>query len=64
MALLGLTSHTKIPLRLATVLGFAAAVFFLFAGVAYLVAKLFFWNTFTAGTVPAIIGVFFLGRSD
>jgi hypothetical protein len=36
-------------------------MFFLLAGVAYLVAKLLFWNTFTAGTVPAMIGIFFLG---
>jgi len=28
---------------------------------AYLIAKLVFWNQFTLGTAPVIIGIFFLG---
>jgi glycosyltransferase involved in cell wall biosynthesis len=61
MAMLGLTSYTKIPLRLATLLGFFAAGCFLLVGMGYLIAKLLFWNTFSAGMAPIMIGIFFLG---
>ena len=61
MAMLGFTSYTKIPLRLATLLGFCAAGCSLLVGLGYLVAKLLFWNTFTAGMAPLMIGIFFLG---
>lgn len=61
MAMLGLTSHTKIPLRMATLFGFFAAALSLLVGMAYLVAKLVFWYTFTAGMAPILIGIFFLG---
>jgi glycosyltransferase involved in cell wall biosynthesis len=61
MALLGVTNHTKVPLRLATILGFCTAAFCVLAGFGYLVAKLLFWNTFNAGQAPLMIGVFFIG---
>lgn len=61
MAMLGFTSYTKIPLRLATLLGFFAAGCSLLVGMGYLIAKLLFWNTFSAGMAPMMIGIFFLG---
>ena len=61
MAMLGFTNYTKIPLRLATLLGFFASGMSLLVGTGYLVAKLIFWNTFTAGMAPVLIGIFFLG---
>jgi len=61
MAMLGFTNYTKIPLRLATLLGFLAAGLSLLAGFGYLIAKLIFWNNFTAGVAPLLIGIFFLG---
>jgi glycosyltransferase involved in cell wall biosynthesis len=61
MAMLGFTNYTKIPLRLATLMGFFAAGMSLLVGTGYLVAKLIFWNTFTAGMAPVLIGIFFLG---
>lgn len=61
MALLGFTSYSKIPLRLATIVGFVTAGLSLGVGMGYLVAKLLFWNTFTAGVAPVMIGIFFLG---
>jgi glycosyltransferase involved in cell wall biosynthesis len=61
MAMLGVTSYTKIPLRLATLLGFAAAAVSLLAGTAYLVYKLVNWANFSLGLAPVIIGLFFLG---
>jgi glycosyltransferase involved in cell wall biosynthesis len=61
MALLGLTNHTKVPLRLATTLGFVAAVLSFMVGLGYLVAKLVFWDTFSAGIAPLVLGMFFFG---
>lgn len=61
MAMLGITNHSRIPLRVATLFGFALSAFSLFVAFAYLIAKLVFWNQFTLGTAPVIIGIFFLG---
>jgi glycosyltransferase involved in cell wall biosynthesis len=61
MAMLGVTSYTKIPLRLATLIGFASAAISLLIGTAYLVYKLVNWANFSLGLAPVIIGLFFLG---
>ena len=58
MAMLGFTSHSKVPLRLATMAGFAFSALILLIAFAYLVAKLLFWDVFVAGTAPILIGVF------
>jgi glycosyltransferase involved in cell wall biosynthesis len=59
MAMLGITNHSKIPLRLATMSGFLMSMLSLFVGIAYLVYKLLFWQQFPAGTAPLVIGLFF-----
>jgi glycosyltransferase involved in cell wall biosynthesis len=61
MAMLGVTSYTKIPLRLATLLGFASAAVSLLVGTTYLIYKLVNWANFSLGLAPVIIGLFFLG---
>jgi glycosyltransferase involved in cell wall biosynthesis len=58
-AMLGLTSYTKLPLRLATIIGFTVAMVSFLIGVFYLIYKLIFWNSFTVGTAPVTIGLFF-----
>ncbi len=58
-AMLGITSYTKIPLRLATLVGFIAATINFFIGMFYLIYKLIFWNSFSLGTAPVTIGLFF-----
>ena len=60
LAMLGLTSHSKVPLRLATMAGFTTAALSLLVGVVYLVYKLLNWNTFSVGIAPLVIGLFFL----
>lgn len=60
MALLGVTSHTKIPLRVATLAGFGVGAVSFAIGMAYLLAKLVFWDRFTLGTAPLLAGMFFL----
>lgn len=59
LAMLGITSHSKVPLRLATMSGFCLSAVSLLVAFAYLLAKLFFWNHFPANTAPILIALFF-----
>lgn len=58
MAMLGITTHSKVPLRLATLGGFALSGLSLLAAFAYLLAKILFWNRFPMGVAPLLIGIF------
>lgn len=59
-AMLGITSHTKVPLRLATIGGFVLSIFSFVVALVYLIYKLLFWDRFEAGSAPIVIGIFFL----
>lgn len=60
MAMLGITSLSKVPLRMVTFSGFAGAFFSVLLGFIYLAYKLVFWQQFSLGIAPLVIGVFFL----
>ena len=59
IAMLGITNHSKIPLRLATFLGFILAILSLIIAGIYFIYKLIMWENFAAGTAPLVIGLFF-----
>jgi glycosyltransferase involved in cell wall biosynthesis len=59
LAMLGITSFSKIPLRLLTFAGFASALVCVLVGLVYLVYKLLFWERFSVGVAPVVIGIFF-----
>ena len=59
MAMLGFVNHSKVPLRLATFIGFLVSFLSILVAVSYFVAKLIFWDAFEAGTAPMVIGIFF-----
>ncbi len=59
MAMLGITTHSKVPLRLASILGFGTAIFSLIIAVIYLAYKILFWSNFQLGQAPLVIGLFF-----
>jgi len=61
LAMLGLTSYTKVPLRLATMFGFVSALISFLIGLIYLVYKMLDWQNFSLGLAPVVIGLFFLG---
>jgi len=61
MAMLGMTSHSKVPLRLAAMLGFGMSVLSLLIGLGYFVYKLLYWSEFSVGSAPMVVGLFFLG---
>ncbi len=61
LAMLGITNMSKVPLRIVTFMGFLSSVFSIIAGLIYFVYKLLYWNSFTTGLPPLIIGLFFFG---
>jgi polyisoprenyl-phosphate glycosyltransferase len=60
-AMLGITNHSKLPLRIATMTGFALSIISLIVAFTYLVVKLAFWDTFSLGLAPLLIGIYFFG---
>jgi len=61
VAMTGLTSHSRFPLRLATMAGFILGTLSLLIALIYLAVKLMYWNSFALGQAPLLIGVFFFG---
>ncbi|MBU2530543.1 MAG: glycosyltransferase, partial [Elusimicrobia bacterium] len=59
MAILGITNHSKIPLRLAVMLGFFVSFASIMVAIGYFIYKLVFWNDFSVGIAPLVIGIFF-----
>ncbi len=59
IAMSGFVNHSKLPLRLATFSGFCLAGLSLFLAFGYLVYKLLYWDTFTLGLAPLVVGLFF-----
>lgn len=60
LAMLGICHYSKVPLRIATLVGFLSSILSFFVSVFYLVYKLIYWESFRIGTAPVIIGIFFL----
>ena len=61
IAITGIVKHSKLPLRIMTILGFVASFFSLIISLGYLIYKILFWNTFVAGVAPLVVGLFALG---
>ena len=58
IGMLGIVKHSRIPLRFMTFLGFTASVISLLIGLIYLFYKLLFWDSFSLGIAPVVIGIF------
>ena len=61
MAMLGITSYSKVILRLATIIGFIFSAASFVIAIIYLILKLVNWDNFAAGTAPILIGLFLIG---
>lgn len=59
MAMLAITNLSKVPLRVVTFSGFACAALCVVVAFVYLLYKLLFWNNFSVGMAPLVIGIFF-----
>ena len=60
IAMLGITNHSKLPLRIATMGGFAMSALSLLAAFMGLLYKLLRWDEFAVGQAPLVVGLFFL----
>lgn len=60
IGMLGIINYSRVPLRLATFVGFGGAAMAFLVALLYFIAKIIFWNTFTLGLAPTVIGVFFI----
>lgn len=61
LAMLSITSYTKVGLRLAVFCGIIIGFFSMLIGLIYLILKLIYWDSFPAGAAPILIGMMFLG---
>ena len=61
IGMLGITSYSKVAIRLATLIGFLIAGLSFLIGLLYLILKLMYWDSFPIGTAPIAVGVFFMG---
>ena len=61
MAMLGFVSYSKIPLRLASFIGFFVSFLSFIIAIVYFFYKLLNWSAFQLGLAPLVIGIFFLG---
>ena len=59
MAMLGITSNSKVPLRLCAMLGFVLSVVSALIALVYFILKLCFWDSMVMGMAPVAIGLFF-----
>ncbi len=58
-AMESLVSTTTAPLRMATVFGLITAIISFCVGLIYFVYKIIYWDQFSVGTAPLVIGIFF-----
>lgn len=58
IAMLGITNHSKLPLRIATIGGFAMSALSFVVALGYLAYKLLNWYAFEVGQAPLVIGLF------
>jgi len=61
IAMLGFINYSKVPLRMASFIGFGVSLLSFLVALFYLVYKLLFWSTFSVGIAPLVIGIFFFG---
>ena len=60
MAMLGIVSHSVVPIRLAAMFGFATGFLSILVALVFLVLKLTLWSRFPIGVAPIVIGMFFM----
>lgn len=61
VAMLGITSYSKVVMRLATICGFVMSIISFLIGIVTLIIKLVNWEYFEVGFAALLVGVFFLG---
>ncbi len=60
IAMLGIVSHSKVPIRLAAFAGYAIGFLSIIAAMVFFVLKMIYWDYFPFGMAPLIISMFFI----
>jgi len=60
IAMLGIISHSKLPIRIAAFIGFLLGSLSMLVGVVFTILKLIYWDAFPWGMAPVVVGLFFL----
>jgi dolichol-phosphate mannosyltransferase len=60
IAMLGIVSHSLVPIRLATIFGFVIGLLSFLLAIFYTIMKLLYWDSFPIGMAPIVIGIFSL----
>ena len=58
IGMLGIVKHSRKPLRFMILIGFIIGLISLATGLFYLIYKLLFWNSFSLGIAPVVVGIF------
>ncbi len=59
-AMLGIISHSLVPIRIASFLGFFLGIASILVALIFLVLKISYWDNFSVGYAPIMIAVFFM----
>ena len=60
IAMLGVVSHSVVPIRLAAIAGFLTGLLSILVALVFLVLKMALWDRFPIGIAPIVIGMFFM----
>ena len=58
--MLGIVKHSRKPLRFMVLVGFMSSLLCFLTATIYFFYKLIFWNTFSVGVAPIVIGLFLI----
>jgi glycosyltransferase involved in cell wall biosynthesis len=60
-AILAITKHSKIPLRMLSIGGFILSFVCIIIAISFIVVKILFWDLIQVGIAPILISIFFFG---
>lgn len=63
-AMLSFTSYTKVGLHLVTFAGMVLSALSLLVAIVFVILKIIYWDRYSAGTIPMMIGLFFLNAIE
>lgn len=60
IAMLGIVSHSKVPIRVAAIMGLFLGIASTVVAIIFTILKFIYWDSFPIGIAPVVIGMFFL----
>ncbi len=59
IGMMAIAKHSSVPLRMVIFLGFLSSLLSFVSGMIYLIYKILYWDSFSVGIGPLVIGMFF-----